>query len=43
MLKIIIGTLFTKNTKFATADKIQGAWYGSASDGQANLYNGYDC
>jgi len=37
MLKIIIGTLFTKNTKYAAAEKIQGSWSGEDSDGVTNL------
>jgi hypothetical protein len=41
MLKIAIASLFTKNTKYAAAEKIQGSWVGDYSDGQANLYNGY--
>ena len=32
MLKIIIGSLFTKNTKYAAAEKIQGDWGGTTPD-----------
>ncbi len=42
MLKIIIGSLFTKNTKYAAAEKIQGCWTGMDGDGGANLYNCWD-
>ena len=37
MLKIIIGSLFTKNTKFAAAEKIQGTWSGEDGDGIPGL------
>jgi len=32
MLKIIIGSLFTKNMKYAAAEKIQGCWGGQNED-----------
>ena len=38
MLKIIIGSLFTKNTKYAAAEKIQGTWAGEDGDGVPNLW-----
>jgi hypothetical protein len=38
MLKIIIGSLFTKNTKYAAAEKIRGTWTGWDGDGEANLF-----
>ena len=38
MLKIIIGSLFTKSEKYAAAEKIQGSWTGEDSDGGANLF-----
>jgi hypothetical protein len=41
MLKIIIGSLVTKNTKYAAAEKIQGTWSGSVSDGYPALLIAY--
>ncbi len=38
MLKIIIGSLFTKNTKYAAAEKIQGSWSGADADGVSNCF-----
>jgi len=38
MLRIAIASLFTKNTKFATPEKIQGSSGNTYSDGQFCLY-----
>jgi hypothetical protein len=38
MLKIIIGSLFTKNSKYAAAEKIQGTWTGEDADGASNCF-----